>query len=163
MKYLIDSDVLIRAKNQDFPFEVAPGFWDWLVAANARDLVAIVPRVRQELLAQDDELSAWIKLASARFTLSISSTDFPRFTELTDWVQGGQTQFGPAAVNEFLGAGDYELVALAAARGSAVVTHEVSSDGFKKVKIPNACAAMGVFCVRPHEMLFREGVRLVLG
>jgi len=33
--YLLDSDVLIRAKNDHYGFDFCPGFWDWLEAANA--------------------------------------------------------------------------------------------------------------------------------
>gem|GEM_PF-6918350 len=35
MAYLLDSDVLIRAKNDHYGFDFCPGFWDWLEAANA--------------------------------------------------------------------------------------------------------------------------------
>ena len=44
-----------------------------------------------------------------------------------------------------------------------MVTHEVPSGSTKRVKIPDACLAMGVNCLQPFEMLRREKARFVLG
>lgn len=30
MKYLVDANVLIKAKNRYYAFDIAPGFWKWL-------------------------------------------------------------------------------------------------------------------------------------
>jgi len=35
MPYLLDADVLIRAKNLHYGMDFFPGFWDWLDKANA--------------------------------------------------------------------------------------------------------------------------------
>lgn len=32
--YLIDSNVLIEAKNRYYAFDIAPGFWTWLEQAH---------------------------------------------------------------------------------------------------------------------------------
>jgi hypothetical protein len=37
--YLVDADVFIEAKNKHYAFDVVPGFWDWLLAANADGMV----------------------------------------------------------------------------------------------------------------------------
>ncbi|WP_083819642.1 DUF4411 family protein [Pseudofrankia inefficax] len=33
--YLVDSDVLITAKNTYYAFDIVPAFWDWLARAHA--------------------------------------------------------------------------------------------------------------------------------
>ena len=39
MAYMLDADVFIRAKNLHYGFDFCPAFWDWLVRANAQELV----------------------------------------------------------------------------------------------------------------------------
>jgi hypothetical protein len=58
---------------------------------------------------------------------------------------------------------DYYLVAHAHANGFAVVTHEVAGNSRRKIKIPDACLAMGVRVVSPYQMLKAERARFVLG
>jgi len=43
-----------------------------------------------------------------------------------------------------------------------VVTHEVISDGRRRIKIPNAAISNGVTHVNPFQMLRTEGARFVL-
>ena len=57
MADLLDADVFIRARNLHYGFDFCPGFWDWLVEANARDRVFSIEKVGDELKAGDDELS----------------------------------------------------------------------------------------------------------
>ena len=59
MAYLIDTDVLIRAKNLHYGFGLCPGFWDWLVAANGNGKVFSIEKVFDELRAGDDGPSKW--------------------------------------------------------------------------------------------------------
>ena len=39
MAYLLDSDVLIRAKNLHYGFEFCPEFWEWRVVTNTDERV----------------------------------------------------------------------------------------------------------------------------
>lgn len=49
MKYLLDSNVFIQAKNEYYGMDFCPGFWDWLIAGNEAGIVASVARVHKEL------------------------------------------------------------------------------------------------------------------
>ena len=40
MKYLVDANVLIEAKNRYYAFDIAPGFWKWLNQAHAQGTVS---------------------------------------------------------------------------------------------------------------------------
>lgn len=94
---------------------------------------------------------------------SSSSRTNPR-SQACVLLASGQVPHGyvAAAVSTFLQAADYYLVAQAHAAGHIVVTHEVLADSTRKIKIPNACNALGVPCIDPFEMLRREGARFVL-
>ena len=61
MPYLLDTNVFIEAKNSHYGFDFCPAFWDWLDAANTKGLVFSIEKVRDELIAGDDELAEWAK------------------------------------------------------------------------------------------------------
>lgn len=56
--YLIDSDVLITAKNRYYAFPIRPGFWESLLHGNSLGNVHSIDRVKQELLngSPEDDL-----------------------------------------------------------------------------------------------------------
>ena len=49
--YLLDTNVLIEAKNRYYAFDIAPGFWAWLDRAHDQKLACSIEAVRDELLA----------------------------------------------------------------------------------------------------------------
>ena len=53
--FLIDSNILIEAKNRYYAFDIAPGFWTWLERAYQNNLVCSIEAVRDELLEGNDE------------------------------------------------------------------------------------------------------------
>ncbi len=60
--YLIDSDVLITAKNRYYAFRICPGFWDRVLHGHALGRIHSIDRVKQELLLgrSDDDLVRWV-------------------------------------------------------------------------------------------------------
>lgn len=158
--YLLDADVFIRAKNQHYPFDVCPGFWSWLVQAHEVDRVFSVARVADELDAGADDLTAWSK-DRASFFIEPDEATIDSLRHVSQWAVGAG--YDEAAKNDFLSAADYYLVGQAHASGSTVVTHEVPApEARKRIKIPDACTAMGVPWMSPFAMLQTEGVRFVL-
>lgn len=61
MAYLLDSNVLISAKNLHYGFDFCPGFWEWLEQASAAGIVHSVEAVYNELVGGDDDLAKWAK------------------------------------------------------------------------------------------------------
>lgn len=61
--YLVDSDVLITAKNRYHAFDICPRVWKSLLDCHQEKRVFSITRVRGELLRgkQDDELVHWVK------------------------------------------------------------------------------------------------------
>ncbi len=159
--YLVDANVLIDAKNRYYAFDIAPGFWTWLDHAYAQGAVSSIEKVGEEIRRGDDELAKWAT-KHPEFFHSIDQQTASRFRQLSTWAQS--QSFTQAALEEFsMDAADYQLVAHAAAHEYTVVTHEIAGSGsLKKVKIPDACRALGVECINPFEMLRRTGTRLDL-
>lgn len=159
--YLLDSDVLINAKNRHYAFDIVPAFWDWLVRAHDLRLVYTVERCAQEVRAGADELADWIRRLPPTFSVSPGSQDQSALQQVSAWAAAAP--YRPGAAAEFLAAGDYFLVAQALTRGFVVVTHEEPApQAQRKIKIPDACNALGVTWMSPYRMLRAEGARFSL-
>lgn len=161
MVYVLDANVFIQAKNLHYGFDFCPGFWDWLQEQAGQGGLMSLDKVRDELLAVEDELTDWAKDLDGGFFQSLTGDHVAALAAVSQWANGEDYEDG--AVNIFLQVADYYLVAYALAIGATVVTHEKHSDSRKKIKIPNACLGVGVSCVTPFEMLRREHARFVLG
>lgn len=88
MADLLDADVFIRARNLHYGFDFCPGFWDWLVEANARDRVFSIEKVGDELKAGDDELSERTNYRSDEFFLPPNPEVLVALGTVADWVTG---------------------------------------------------------------------------
>ncbi len=66
MLYLLDTNVLIDAKNRYYPIERIPQFWNWIVQQSIEGNVKVPRQVIDEILDPEDEeapaedLSAWV-------------------------------------------------------------------------------------------------------
>ena len=161
MRYILDANVFIQAKNLHYGMDFCPAFWDWLLQANEKGRVFSVESVGDELQGVADKLSAWATERDGGFFLKPEVTLLPALGEVSTWATG--TDYEPAAVNTFLQAADYFLVAHGLAYGDTVVTHEVAAGSKKRIKIPDACISLGVKFMTPFAMLRKERARFVLG
>ncbi|MFE6807194.1 DUF4411 family protein [Streptomyces sp. NPDC057681] len=150
--YLVDSNVLIEAKNRYYAFDIAPGFWAWLDHAYANAIVCSIEPVREELIHGGDELSDWAR-SHHEFFRPMDDPATAHFAPLTQWTY--TRNYTAAAVQEFLTyAADFYLVAYARAHGHVLVTHEQPRpDSRRRVLIPDACDAMGVTYENTFSML----------
>jgi hypothetical protein len=160
MAYLLDSDVFIQAKNLHYGFDFCPAFWDWIDQRNEAGEVLSIEHVREELIGGEDELAEWAGQRGAEFFSPPDSGLLPSLRAVSEWATGAG--YEESAVNIFLQAADFYLVATALAQGHIVVTHERPSTSTKKLKIPDACIALQVSCLTPFQMLRRERARFVL-
>ena len=161
MSYLLDANVFMSAKNLHYGLDFCPAFWEWLVHQGHTGAVFSIDKVADEIEAGQDELSAWAQEASHALFRRTSPTLAPLFTQVSTWATG--QQYTPAAINTFLQAADYYLLAHALAGGHVVVTHEVPASSPNRIKIPNACVGLGVRFMTPFQMLRSSGARFVLG
>ena len=160
MAYLLDSDVFIQAKNLHYGFDFCPAFWEWIDIGAAGGTVLSIDKVRDELIGGGDDLAAWAQQRGEEFFLKPDADVLASLRAVSAWASGAG--YEQAAVNIFLQAADYYLVAHAHAANHVVVTHEVPSPSLKKIKIPDACIGLNVKCVNPFEMLRIERARFIL-
>lgn len=160
MTWLLDANVFIQAARREYGMDFCPAFWEWLIAANASGLVHSLDKVLGELPPGDD-VGDWAASRRAGFFLPLQPSDLASLTHVASWARSGN--FATAAAIEFLGGADAHLVAVAHARKLTVVTHEVPVNSTKRIKIPNACVALGVAYASPYEMLRKEKSRFILG
>lgn len=160
MRYLLDTNVFIEAKQRYYGLDFCPGFWEWLREAGAAKRVFSIEKVRGELLIGGDDLAVWADALDDGFFIPPDEQTLRSLAEAIDWARG--QPFRQGAVSRFADDADAYLVAHAHAHDFVVVTHELPSDGVKQVKIPNACVALKVKYINTFELLRREKVRLDL-
>ena len=161
MAYLLDTNTLIQAKNDYYSFQLCPGFWDWLNAANTAGSVMSIEPVLHEIREGQDNLTNWAIDRQPSFFVPMDAAAANKIPLVVQWVN--QANFRDEAKREFLAKADPFLIAYAWAHGCTLATHEVHIEGERrKVKIPTVCLALGIPCVRTFQMLTAEGVRFVL-
>jgi hypothetical protein len=158
---LLDANVYITAKNTYYSLDVFPMFWDWLDDRALALQIASTDMVFDELCDQDDDLAAWAKdrRASMFHVNSTSSKDVTdRVSDIGKWMRG--VPFPTRAQEDFMDGADPFLVAAAAVGGHSVVTAETFDAQIRrKVKVPNACAALGVAYETTFQMLKNMGAK----
>lgn len=158
MTYLLDANTLITAKNVYYAFDLVPAFWDWMEARIADSTIDTAEKIRDELLRGKDEdpLKQWV-LTQSTLGREPTTPTVESMRRLSRWANA-EPRFTLGAKRDFLGSGDYYLIAEAMAYGDVLVTLEVPQPlGKATIKIPDACAAFGIESVTTFEMLRREG------
>lgn len=161
MAYLIDTDILIAAKNLHYGLDFCPAFGDWLVHANRAGKLLSIEAVYDDLAAGDDELATWAKARDDGFFVAPIETDLAALGRVTQWINDHQV-YTPAAKQTFLGCSDYFVVSQALAGGHTVITHEKPENSVNRVKIPSVCVALRVKYMTPWQMLRAEKARFIL-
>jgi hypothetical protein len=161
VSYLLDANVFMAAQRLHYGLDFCPAFWDWLQHKAHTGAVFSIDKVADEIEAGQDDLSDWARLHGTALFRRTPPTLSPQFTQVAEWATG--QQYTPAAINTFLQAADFYLVAHALAGGHTVVTHEVQANTPARIKIPNACVGLGVRFMTPFQMLRTERARFVLG
>ncbi|WP_440711653.1 DUF4411 family protein [Herbiconiux sp. YIM B11900] len=160
MTYLLDANIFIQSNQAHYGLDFVPAFWDWLDRSFNAGLLKSIQPIGTEIAAGQDDLTTWAAARSSMF-VPMDAACAPSLQALATWANAGH--FTAAAVTEFLGAADYELVAYAHAHSLTVVTMEKSEPQRRnKVKIPDACIAHGVAWRTPFEMLRLEKASFVL-
>lgn len=160
MAYLLDTNVLIEAKDRYYQFSFCPGFWDCIKTLHDAGRVFSVNKVGDELAQREDELSAWAKSMGGHFFLSPDVEVLQALAKVAQWLHS--QNYDETAIRAFLEKADYYLVSHALAYGHTVVTQEVPADTVRKIKIPNVCIGVGVPVINTFEMLKHEHARFIL-
>lgn len=153
MAYIFDTNIFIRSKNE-MPIDLWPTFWTRVAEMIAAKKVFSNEAVKSEIEKGNDELTDWISQnATEGFYISNDADVMQKYAGVLNWAQSC-THFRSEAIAEFAQVADAFLVATAAAKGYTLVTNE-NSDPLcrRRVKIPDACNALGVRCRDLNDVL----------
>ncbi len=161
MRYLLDANTYIEAKNQYYGMDICPAYWDWLDLQFAQCLVSSIDMIGKELKDGDDELAVWVKDRPEQFISNDDEDTQKIFTEIAQFVASGD--YDPANMDTFLAKADPWIIAKAKATEAIVVTHEsLAGPGSKKVKVPNICKHFEVGCINTFQLLRELEARFVI-
>jgi hypothetical protein len=158
-RYLLDSDVLIAAKNLYYNPQYCEAFWSWVLDAHQANRVFSIDKVKKELLnkGRKDVLSEWAKKPGLSNFFLKSGPSVGQWSKLAAWAQSPVKSFKPAAQAKFLhvDSADAWLIAFAAHHGDyVIVTNEVPEPEAKKaIKLPDAAAELSVKTITLFEVL----------
>ncbi len=158
--YVLDSNFFIQAHRFYYPIDVVPGFWYKVQQLAADGKVVSIDKVKNELYDNNDALEKWCKNNLPDNFFKDTSLVMTEYTKVVSWANSRSDHYLPNALNEFLDADEADafLVAycLAEPGNRIVVTQEIREPNRQnKVKIPDACIALGVSYVNTIEM-FRQ-------
>lgn len=158
-KYLLDANVLMQARRLHYNPDYCPGFWNWLKVEHEGGRVFSIDAVLKEIKRGHDNLH---ELLPNGFFLHPPKKIGPALATVSQWVESLSCTV--ARKSEFLGCADYHLVAQAQCTGFVVVTDEkkVPDNQGGKIRIPNACSAVGAASMNLWDLLRKRGVRFVL-
>lgn len=165
IQYLLDANVFIQAKRFHYPFDVFPGFWEWLERDMEAGILASVDPVHKELTEGNDELVQWACDRQAKGCFLAIDDDKTQmcYGELASWVVDPIQQFTQPAYEQFLAVGDSWLIAKALSLPAIIVTHErYDANCRKRVLIPNVCRSFGIECIDTIELIRRMGTKFRL-
>lgn len=147
MSFLLDTNIFITAKNE-LPMDVYPSFWRALAQLATQGVFKSIKKVEDEIRRGNDELVDWIdNCLPDDFFISENNETLASLSSVSQWAVLNNV-YTQAAKTEFVSVADSWIIAEALSRSLTVITYEAPDHLCKKrVKIPDACIAMGVkFC-----------------
>lgn len=159
VKYLIDSDVFIQAKNFHYNFDFCDGFWNWISEAHTHGLVGSIKKVKAELAKgnKDDPARMWADAMPASFFFEDEKEPGLMVSYGTVILTvAGANKFTQNAINEFsdYNRADAFLIAAAMHYNALIVTHEKGHPEQKRrVPLPDGAALVNVTTLTIFELL----------
>jgi len=150
--FVVDSNFFIEAHRATYPLDVAHSFWNKVkLLADAGRIISI-DKVKKEIYDHEDALKEWCMNNLPQGFFKDTSVVIGEYGQVVAWAASRSAHYSPGALAEFFDANkaDAFIVAYALADSAdrIVTTREISEPNRKsKVKIPEACNALGVrFC-----------------
>lgn len=164
VRFLLDSDVLITAKNLHYNPNFCTNFWMWVAHGFQHGTVYSIDKVRDELLngKEDDPLRGWASQPALDGFFLNSVPSAPKWQKLATWAIEHVPPFQAAAQDKFLDvkSADAWLIAFAAHNpGYVIVTNEQPApESRKSIKLPDAAAAVGVSTMSLFDLLSQHAI-----
>lgn len=148
MNYLIDSNILIRSKNNEYPFDFFPGYWDFMNECFKSGSIFMHKKVYNEIKKGKDDLSRWVEDNKNNIAIvDEDSVEESLYLSLSEWAEDPSNDFTKNAIEAFCRTdkADIWLCAKAKDKDFIIVTDETFERAARKsIKIPNVCEAFGI-------------------
>jgi len=164
-RYLLDANVFIQAKRFHYPFDIFPGYWEWLDREMEDGSVFSIVPIYDELTAGEDKLSEWAdSRKESGWFLSVDDVKTQsEYSKIAPWIVDEKQGFKQVAQEEYFTVGDSWLIAKAGSEKMTIVTHEKFDARCKKrVLIPNVCREYNIECINTVELIRRTGAKFGL-
>ena len=167
-KYLIDANSLIRPARAYYPFDFAPSFWQQLRPKISLDKIAVLDKVRDELLKGTDELSTWISDLPNECILSTQDMQIlQKYRDVLSFIQQSD-KYSEAALRRWsqLDIADPWLIAAAKVYGYTLLSFEQSAGTIpegsrsKNPKLPDVARHFQIPYTSLFDMMRQEHFRL---
>lgn len=150
VRYWIDTNVLIHAKDVTYPMAHAKSFWSWLDREINKGRIVSAKRVYEELVdgrKQQDDLALWVKDRKHKgLCIPRTPSCHTNATKIGDYLFGGRYKSRHAL--KFSRGADPWLIAQAMTDKGTVVTQESSQHPEAEVvRIPDVCHHYEVKCI----------------
>lgn len=137
--FWLDTDSLIRSKNEAYGFDIAPKFWDFLDQKVDEGVIASSRLVYDEIHdGAEDELRRWADARKNTLFIEPDSDVQAALQEIADYVTRAPN-YAQHHIADFLKKADPWTIAHAKAHGGTVVTFESRQPNSQKPKIPDIC------------------------
>jgi uncharacterized protein DUF4411 len=137
LTYCIDTSALLDGWERWYPPEIFPSLWKRLAALIKEGKLIAPEDVLIELKKKDDDLTKWVKAQAGLF----QPLDIPTQEALRE-VMGSFERL--VNTQKDRSTADPVVIALAKARGFAVVTGEKPSGNPSRPKIPDVCESFSI-------------------
>lgn len=165
MLYLVDSSVLIDAKDRYYQFDRVPEYWKWLEFHARNGRIKIPRKIFEEIAEKSDDDDTFVVWAKRNKEILILMEPLPD-KEFDEVIDKGYAPDLSLEEYKKIG-GDPFLIAYALAnkKDRTIVTSEISKP--KKVRanrrIPDACKTFDVRCVKQWELIKELDFRTCYG
>ncbi len=152
IRYCLDANVFIQAKNGPYAFDIVPAYWQFLENKFVSGEIFSSLMIYDELAEGNDELAAWAnKQRDKGCFVKPNESVQNNFQQIADYIV---RRYPSPNARSFLGRADPWVIAHAKTENAIVVTHEVLvPDDSTKVKIPNVCKHFQIEYLDTYQML----------
>jgi hypothetical protein len=174
MRYWLDANIFITAKNSLYAFEINTTLWAWLEKQLKAKIVMSPSRVFREIMdfKKDDPLKQWASnqkdtglcvepTKEVSVCLSKIANHLYTSTVVGKKTKKPEMRYKSAQIEVFSRGADAFVIAHAMADRGTVVTFESSKcPESQKIRIPDICAHFGVPCVDLKQLLIDLNAKL---
>jgi len=151
--FSLDTSGLLDAWVRHYPLDVFPTIWSHMEVAAKKGEILVIDEVVLELKRKDDGIYSWVQEREAMI-VPIDGEVQRHLSEIMNKYQRlVDTRKNRSGCDPW-------VIALARARGLAVVTGEKATGTLVRPKIPDVCKDLGIPCIEIVEFFRKQGWRL---